>query len=842
MPKSFALLNFNFTSALCIAKWKYFTATSILLASLNTPAEMAQTNDPHLLSIAEKSPYGWVPKEQLPTELHSLISPGCHGLYIEGSDEQILDKSQNLDTLPLVVQADEASVTNGNTATLEGNVVVSQGNRSISAGKMAYERDVDRAVLEDKVTIRQPGMLIQGEYAEVSTTQHKATFIDASFVLKDNQVRGGAQSVKQLSRSKLELRGGRVTSCEPGDESWVLKGERLTIDNETNQGSGKNVTLNIGSFPVFYLPYITFPVGDQRQTGFLFPSISSSDDGGIDIALPYYWNLAPNYDATLTPRFISGRGTMLEFETRYLNRWMRTETGLALLPDDGGSEDEDLDDLILDGELTEEEARPHKGNNRWLAQFKLSGGKTQGWYTRADYTRVSDEDYFRDLGTSSLAVANKTFLEQSLEIGYQFDHWRLSSLAQTQQILLVDLDAPYRKLPQIDFNGRYNLNDWVVVLNNRYTQFRHRENDPARLKGGRFNTEYRVRWEKRYLWGFFIPEVGNKSLSYQLDDNPTLVEQDDLEFSLMTPQASLDLGLVFEHASGNFTQTIEPRIYYLYRKFKDHSKLFDLGGNTDLDINFDTSERTFSYGQLYRDSRFIGGDRLDDADQATIGLTTRWSNNNTGRDLFVASAGQIFHFSDRTVTLAGTRGISETEDSSEFASELLVNLGSRTQLYANAIYDTESRRINRSSAGVNFASTDYQKLFNISYSFLRDLDVPISSEVASKDIDQADVSFAIPASRRWSFMGRANYDFQNKQELETFLGFEYNDCCYRFRFLARRWLDSNIANLSVDEDAQYDQGVFFEIHFKGLGGSGAKVNSILNDGIFGYEAREQLLK
>lgn len=830
---------------------RLITLPFIVLA-LQAQAQMIRSDDPALIEKAQAASYGWVAKSDLPEYLHDAIPPGCNGLYIEiGPEAAAALTDEELEKLEVIVEADDAKITDGNKAVLTGNVSVSQGTRSISATTMTYEQELERATLADKVTIREPGTFIQGEYAEVSTSQSKASFNDAKFILKIQRanksigsqsiIRGSAKSVKQVSANVVEMEDGRLTACEPGDESWMLEGEKLTVNRETNRGTGKNVKLKVGSVPIFYLPYISFPVGDERQTGFLFPSFRSSDDGGLDFSLPYYWNLAPNYDATLTPRFISGRGTMLEGSARYLNKWMRTEGGLAFLPNDGGSPDPDLDDLIREGQLTEERARPNKGNNRWMAKLDQRGGDTEGWYTRADYTKVSDEDYFRDLGASSFASNNQIFLNQSLEVGYQFDHWKLSSLAQSQQILLVDIDSPYRKLPQIDIDGRYNFDDWTFILQNRYTQFKHRDNRPDILTGQRFNTDYRMRLEKRYPWGFFTPEVGFKTLSYDLDENPLLSLTEQEQLSLSAPQASVDMGLVFEHGGGAFTQTLEPRVFYLYRQFENHDELLGIGANNDLNVNFDTSARTFSYGQLYRDSRFIGGDRLDDANQVTLGLTSRWQNNNTGRDLFIASVGQIFHFRDRRVTLAGSLSPEETEDTSESASELRVNLGRRTQLFTNAIYDTESRKINRGSAGLNFASQDYKKLFNITYSFLRDQNTLGPSNIINRDIDQLDVSFAHPVNKQWSLMGRVNYDFENQQELETFLGFEYNDCCYRLRFLARRWLDSNIANLVSDESAQYDQGIFFEIHFKGLGGSGAKVNSILNDGISGYETREKLL-
>ncbi len=844
MRSSVVLLKQIVLRSPCARILSFCIACASIGLSASAQAEMFVTDDPEVLKLAEKYPYNWVPKYDLPTFLRDEVPPGCNGLYIESSKAlEEIKTSKSLAETELVVEAEDASIVDGNTATLKGNVSVSHGSRSISAGSMSYDRAADKAVLEKDVKIRQPGMQIDGQYAEISTTDHRGEFNDATFVMKERQMRGGAGSVRQENEYLLSLTNGSMTTCEPGDESWVLEGEYLSVNRETNMATGKNVKLKLGGVPVFYLPYITFPIGDQRKTGFLFPSIRSSDDGGLDMSFPYYWNLAPNYDATLTPRFISGRGTMLEAESRYLNEWLYADGGIAILPDDEGSQDPDLQTAIDEGAITEADAHPHRGSNRWLVQFNQNSKSTQGWYTRTAFTRVSDVDYFRDLGSASFAVNNTTFLNQELEVGYQFDHWRLASLAQTQQVLLLDLDAPYRKMPQVDLVGRYHLNGWVASLENRYTNFNHRDASfrPDIVTGQRFNTTYNLRWEKRTPWGFAIPQIGYRSLTYLLDDNPLFSDETDEAFTIGTPQASLDLGLVFEHSSGPFTQTLEPRAFYLYRRYQEHDKLFNLGGVDGPDINFDTSERTFSYGQLYRDSRFIGGDRLDDANQVTLGLSTRWHNNATGKELFNISAGQILHFKDRRVSLLDGMADDDTVDSSEFAGELKVHLIERTQVYANAIYDKENGKINRGSTGVNFASRDYQKLLNISYSFLRDKNAVDNPEIVSRDIDQVDVSFTHPVSSQWAVMGRANYDFQNKQELEAFLGFEYNDCCYRLRFLARRWLDSNIANLAIDESAKYDQGVFFEITFKGLGNPDGKATDILNDGIFGYETRENYI-
>lgn len=786
---------------------------------------------------APLSPFDWVPGDYLTPAQRAALGPGCRGAYIDPLAGTELT-GQELAETSLVIEADESSMTGGNAAMLEGNVQVSHGNRSIAAEKMVYNRDLEEAVLEGGVTIRNPGVLIRGDRAQASTIANEASFEEAIFVLHNQHIRGSAESIRQTADNVIILEDGMITSCEPGSRAWSLEGGEIFIDNESKEGTGKNLKLRVGGVPIAYIPYISFPLGDERKSGFLFPSISSSDDGGLDIAVPYYWNLAPNYDATITPRFISGRGPMLETETRHLNRWLRTDLNLAYLADDEGGQDEDIQQLIDEGVLSESEARPHRGNNRWLIDFRQIGGTNQyfGWYSNAVYTEVSDVDYFRDLGNSSFSSINTTHLNQSLELGYLLKNWQFNVQARDSQVLLLDVNSPYQKLPQVTGNGVYNFGRFGLKLNNEYTRFDHPEdfwlNDLPVITGQRFASDYRVNWPTRASWGFFVPEAGYKYLAYELDDE-ALLNPEQSSPELGAGQASLDMGLVFEHRGGNFLQTFEPRIYYLYRDYVDHSALYNVapGGQ---DVIFDTSIRTFSYDQLFRDSRFSGKDRLDDANQGTIGISSSWIDNATGRELFRLSVGQVFFESDQRVALSDN---ATQEQRSEIAGEFAADLGALGRFYTAGIYDSEADHINRASAGIRYADSEYRTLVNLSYSFVRDFQ---QVEAESKNIDQLDASAVAPINEQWALMARYNYDFTLKQELEMFLGLEYNDCCYRIRLLARKWLDSNIATLVENDDQRYDQGVFFEIHFKGLGGSGAKVNSILSDSIPGYQEREQL--
>ncbi len=778
----------------------------------------------------------WVPLEYFNAEQQDAIAPGCAGMYLDPLAAELADP-KDISSLPLVIEADTTQVEDGIRATLKGDVRLSQGTRSIAAELMSYDREFDNARLAGDVTIRQPGMLIRGDDAQISTIEQSGKFSNARFVMHDTHMRGSAGSIEQDGPNRIVLRDGAITSCEPGSNAWSLEGKELSINRSEGQGRGKHVKLKIGGVPVFYIPYISFPVGDERQSGFLFPSISTSGEG-IDISLPYYLNLAPNYDITLTPRVISGRGSMLEAEFRHLNELFYTELSGAFLPNDGGGNDEDVDRLIEDGVAKESELRPHKGNNRWLVQFRQTGGRRTGWYSSTDYTKISDEDYFRDLGTSSFAVTNRTFLNQSVDVGTSLNNWEFAARAQDYQTLLLDLDSPYRKLPQLTANGLYRtLGGLRFLLNHQLTHFDHKDefrlDGSPILTGQRLNIDHRLQWEYRNQSGYIKPELGYKYLRYNLDagDSDSLNED---AIDLGANQASLDIGLVLDHPNGNYLQTLEPRIFYLFRGFEDHSDLYNatVGGQS---VNFDTSARTFSYDQLYRDSRFSGSDRLDDANQVTVGVTNRWYSLQDGHEFFNLSVGRINHFRDRRVGLE--REISDTENASEIALDFAAFWRNGSGLYGGLIYDDAAEEMNRFSAGYNYASQDQLSLFSVSYNFVRQ-----NPEVsASEQLDQLDSAFVVPASKQWSVMGRANYDFQNSQELESFLGLEYNDCCYRFRILARRWLDSNIANLTSDEDAIFDQGVFFEIHLKGLGGSGARVNSILEDAIPGYRRRETAL-
>ncbi|WP_052691967.1 LPS-assembly protein LptD [Teredinibacter purpureus] len=781
--------------------------------------------------------YDWQTFDELTLEQQLAVPVGCEGAYIDPMKnvaKSLGARGNNLEEFPLEIEANQTVVRAGEVAQLEGNVILSQGARTINADKMTYNILDNEASMEGHVVIRQPGILLHGSEAKASGSDHSASFTDAEFVLHDQHLRGSAGSISQSSEQVIELTNGSFTSCEPDSNAWVLQGERITIDPQNQQGTGHNIQLRVLDVPVIYLPYITFPVGSDRKSGLLFPSISISERNGVDLAVPYYFNLAPHYDATVTPRIISKRGLMLETEGRHLSRAFATTVDLAFLANDKGGRSADLNEQINAGLITEEEASPYQGENRWLGHLLQYGGDHQQWFSEIEYTQVSDNDYFRDLGISSFSVQNTTHLDQSVSAGYRFDHWHLSALAQNYQILLYDVDDPYQRLPHINFTGNFQQGSVGTELHHEYTNFGHGDdywsNGKQIIKGQRFTTDYRTNISKRASWGFFKPELGLQSLSYQLNE-AALSSHANSAPTLATASASLDMGLIFDNPRGKYLQTLEPRLFYLYRSYDDHSELFNLTDDGQS-VNFDTTERTFSYSQLYRDSRFSGHDRLEDANRATFGVTSNWYDNDSGEELLSVSLGQTFYLQDQRVSIDQSVN---NQEQSEFAGELRMRLGPWGRFFASSIFDSESNLFTRGSAGVQLNAQDDQSLLNLGYSYVR------QDANRSTGIDQLDFSFVKPIAKQWVSMARYNYDFTSQRELEAFAGLEYNDCCYRVRLLARRWLDSNIAALTESNDALYDQGVFFEIHLKGLGSSGAKVDAILEDSIYGYREREKRL-
>lgn len=798
----------------------------MLAGSLTAAPALADVNSCPA-PVGDSNPWYWYSAAELPATSGCTLTPGCEGLYLPPArDWEGAELSP--EGAPLHASADRTRL-EGKLVTLEGDVVLNKGQLGLNAGMAQYDRERQQFSLRDGVIVALPGMVIHGESAELSGRDSTGRIENAQFMAFDSGLRASASLIERQTENTMHLANTVYTQCPPDSEVWALKAGDIHLDFATGRGVARDTSLRVKGVPVFYTPWLDFPIDDRRATGLLWPGIASSD-GGMDISVPYYFNLAPNYDLTLTPRFLEQRGEMLESEARYLNRWSEWILSGAYLNDDKQADDD-----------------------RWLQALKEQGSITEHWSTVIDYARVSDDDYFTDLSLASLAVSRSTHLNQYGQVSYQSDSWH-SALIVHQYQTLASLSEPYRKLPQWTLAYQpenRNLRLQPLFLAN-VTDYEHRQ---GTADGGVFITGVRSYAEAGlklpYIGraGHLIATVKSRHINYQLDEG-VIEEAPEVTAAL----ASLDTALVFERSGQQWLQTLEPRLYYLHSDFED---------GQDAQPVFDTTLLPFSYQQLFRESRFAGYDRIDDSKHISLGLSSRFISRDSGREVLRLAIGQAFYFEDRRVDLPntivtgslftdpnlldssvpipGTVSILQpgsnaaadaaerrTANSSDIASEMRWQTSERTWLQADMVLDRDDGRVNQAHLGWHYRSGP-QTLYNFGYSQRR-LTVIDADDRA--ELKQLDASLSLPLGRQWQLFGRWHYDLEDTRSLESLFGVSYESCCWTIRALHQRALEPDDNSLS--NDLGYDEAILLEFQLKGLGGLGDKLANVLEENIFGY--------
>ena len=734
--------------------------------------------------------WGW-----LVTEDGSL----CGGRYVEpvrnwaGADLDVREA-------PLNASADK-SLAEGDIVALTGGVQLRKGGLSVDAGSAQFNRETDTLWVDQSLVLRQEGVMMRAETAELSGSTGLGTLRNAKFVSLSTGTRVQADVIERTSETTLELNHASYTQCAPDNETWLISADYISLNYDTGIGIAKDSRIRINGTQVVRLPYLQFPVDDRRMTGVLWPSIGTSD-GGLDLALPVYLNLAENYDATITPRFLQKHGAMLETEGRYLDdsgEW--TLSGAFL------SNDKDRD------------------RDRWLAALKKTSNENSRIQTNIDFTKVSDQDYFSDLGTAALSLKRESHLNQIAEISYT-GHYLKTTLSSERYQTIGNVDEPYQRLPELvverlNESIAYNI---LPIAQLRYTEFDHKDairDGGTEITGNRLFIEAGAELPISRAWGSLTSTIKTRHLQYSIDNkHDSGFDEDPKVNSLL---ASVDGRLRFdrqlEFNDTGYTQTLEPRAVLLYAEHEDQVN------NPD----FDTTQLPFSYSQIFRESRFSGYDRLDDADQVALGVTSRLIDQNEGREILSASLGRIQYFDDRRTRLPGVE--IETSRGSAFAAGLRYSPTASQQLSSDILWDSHDEQIDQ--FGVNWHQSRTNTIINLGYSFRRFEDG--SGLISSDRIEQVDASVAYLLNERWRLYGRLNYDIEENRWLENLIGFEYESCCWRGRVLFQRSLepgDSENPNRS-----ESDEAILFEIQLKGLGGLGSTLNSVLEESIFGYKPR-----
>ena len=727
-----------------------------------------------------------------------LRSQRCRGSYLDPLRDA--DTTQDPTTAEIEATAERSEI-QGDIVRLFGGIEARQGYRQLRASEAEYNRETGRGELLGDVELREPGLLLRGSTGSFESATGEARLTASQFVIHDEHIRGGAGLIVRRPDKIIELDDGYYSYCPPVSSTWLLEAEEIELDLEAGVGTARKAKIEMEGVPIFYSPYLRFPIDDRRKSGFLWPEVGNDSNGGLDLATPYYFNLAPNYDATLTPRYIADRGLLTEAEFRYLS------------PQAGYWE---LGGAWISGDEEYQEDRPDQDGDRWLTAVEQRGLFSQRWRTQIDFTKTGDDEYFNDIGTTSLQLKQSTHLLQSGEVNYLGDNWLGTLRLEEFQTIARDVEVdPYSKLPQLTLVRAAPEEPFApnLLLTTDYAYFDHDDD----LTGHRLYNEVGASYPMEWIWGFLRPTAKYRQLNYDLDDEVFFDDRLDDTPDVGTPLVSLDGGLFFERDTAWGLQTLEPRLFYLWSDFEDQEGLPD----------FDSNELTFTYNQLFRDTRFSGNDRLDDANQLSVGLTSRLLDPDTGVETFSVSVGQIYYFDDRLVNI-GAASDSDFEGSSAIAAE--INFAPREELSFRSswLWNTDDNDLDQSVFQLSWHGLD-RTVFNLGYSYRRNTTTRNDGE----DIQQIDVSSYTPINREWSVFFRALYDLEGSNRVNDMAGIEYNNCCWRIRLMHQRYIDQKSGRFT-EELVEYENATYIEFNLKGLGGVGTRVTEMLEEFIRGY--------
>lgn len=740
---------------------------------------------------------------------------------------------------------------------LSGHVEVRQNERIVNAETAYVYRDaqknqVTKIELLGEVRYAEPDRLMYARKVTLNPLDKSGQIEDVLYRFNMNRrhltlpVWGRASLIERFSNQDYRLNQVTYSTCPPQQESWHIEANEIKLDRANDTGTAKNAVLKVGSMPVFYSPYLTFPTSNKRKSGFLMPVSGYTNVGGFDAALPYYWNIAPNYDATLTPHIYTRRGLMLGGDFRYL-----TDNSSGILSGHFLPQDHAFGEF-LDNNRQEFPQLKSVSSNRWSLLLNDSTMLVPNLMMNVNYQRVSDDYYFQDFSTN-LAISSENQLLQEGGVTYTTNHWVLRGMLQSYQTLhpvnQVPVSDIYQRLPQLSAQGAYYELPMGVNLDvlGQFDYFRWPSNQApffqmTQPQGPRYHLNPIL--SRPYLrpWGYLTPSVelvenyynvhygkpmgfGVRSFDSMHDNNP-LTEQ---SFNRTIPRFSLDSGLNFERLLGEYMQTFEPRLYYLNVPYENQ---------TSVPV-YDSANMIFTTDQLFRTNRFSGYDRIGDANQLAYAVTSRFISDSNGQEKASISVGQISYFQNRRVALCYQKNgrcmdspltlgyLSPTAKTSPIASHGTYRVNSVLSMVGDYVYDPHFRATNNGNLNVHYQPAD-NVLLTAGYSYLvnGNLLPTAFGGIQNSALHQATVAYAAPLTDRWSTLGAYSYNISKGYTMLGLLGIQYENCCWAARLLG----GSTFKSLSEDSlKPQYNNNVYFQVLLKGLGTvSSSDPSSIIN--------------
>lgn len=738
-------------------------------------------------------PGHWLIAPLLVSHIGLAYHPGAFA-FVEGTDgnwslcapEPWLPNRPVVDQMPALpgeiqITADDVDLVDKGISLLTGNVQILRDRQHLEAERVWYNQGTGFTDVQGNVRFWDQGLYAAGERGRFELLNKLGHIEQAHFRLAAAHGRGQARDILVNSRDEvLRAEEGTYTTCDPGNRDWLLRGKDIKLNRRSEVGTAWNVTVSLKGIPIFYSPFLTFPLTDKRKSGFLPPRIGTSGKTGVELLVPYYWNIAPNQDATFAVRGMTKRGALLTGEYRFLTRSADGQLGLEYLPYD-----------------------TQRATPRGALSVQARWNPTRRWATELQVSQVSDTDYLLDLGTS-LEFSSVQFLERRGDVFYRGNGWTALGRVQSYQTVdrnIAPEDRPYSRLPQLlissaraERNRRLNIEYQV--------EFANFERETG-VTGARIDVQPSLSYPLRSAALFLIPRANVRYTGYHLartspDENP--------DPSRLLPTLSIDAGAFLERSwhlgTDSLIQTLEPRAYYLFVPFEDQS---------DIPV-FDTGRFTFGFHQLFRDNRFSGPDRVGDANQLALAVTSRLISTNTGEEFLKTSLGQIAYFRDREVTLPPETP--QTGSSSDIVADISAKILRRWQLSGAFQWNTNEGRTERLAANVRY-QPDPKRIVNLSYRLRENV------------LNQSDLSFRYPITRRWGILGRWTYAFDDDTTVDAFAGFEYESCCFAVRGIARRFLTNG--------SGDFNTGFFLQLRLKGLGGLGTEAATFVKQSIPGYE-------
>jgi LPS-assembly protein len=693
-----------------------------------------------------------------------------------------LPRTGDRDATPWQIDADRFSSPDGNLFHLSGNASLQRLDQLLRADSLSYDRSTTAFDADGHVRYQERDMLLSADRMQGTTDPEHGVADDVRYQLLTSRGNGVAGQATLLDQNHSKFRQVTYSTCDIDNRLWEIRAKSMTMDENKGRGYARDVTMRIKGVPFLWLPYMSFPIDNQRQSGFLYPEFGARGNAGFFFGIPYYLNLAPNYDATLTPTWFADRGVMLGAQFRYLTTSSHGELNLDYMPHDS--------DTGRDrGYLTFGNQTMLPGNLVWTTGIR----------------RVTDNKYFEDFG-SNLATTAVIVLPSSSYITRSTDWWNAGAGVDWYQITdpaLTDRAAPYNRLPRLFFDADRPIGapggpEWGV--NAEAVRFVR----PDSLDGDRFDVYPYLAWPLQGPAWFVRPELGYRYTTYDLErpavaGGPTNPSRGLSIFDL-------DAGLIFErdtHLFGqDYTQTLEPRIYYLRVPYRNQS---------DLPL-FDSQPLTFDFWELFTTNSFSGADRQQNANNLSLALTTRFLDSN-GEEKASASIGQIRYFDPQRVTLLpGGKAIDYS--GSNYVGNLTLALSDNWRLTTSQQWNPNTDETDVSTVGLQRRLWG-DGIVNFDYRYRRSL------------LEQADVSAEIPVGRSWKLVGLYNYSMRDKRVVDAFLGVEWDTCCTAVRVLARHY----IRDLKGDTN----NAIMIEIEFNGVGAYGERTGSFLQHAILGYQ-------